>query len=95
MFSGVGLATMDFGLPEQFPCVAVETQHRLVRLRLLRGSQIDAVAYDDWRSMPSSGNLRFPQNVIRFAPFHRRRLARRCNAVAGWPTPLWPVGCGI
>ena len=95
LFSGVRLAAMHLGLPEQFSCVAFETEHGLVGFGAVGCRKVDAVAYDGGRSMSGSRYLCPPDNVVGFVPFHRRGLAGRCDAVSSWPAPLWPVGGGI
>lgn len=58
-----------------------------------RGEDKNAISPNDWRRRPSTRDLHFPPNILRFAPFERWVGSAR-NAVRRRSTPLRPVTLG-
>lgn len=92
MLAGISGGAVNFGLPNDFPIRAVETEDGLVLLRAVAGGEVNAIAHHRRRAVSTAGQGSFPQNVFGLAPLHWWILSRRGDAVAGWPTPRGPIG---
>ena len=94
MLSGVSVAAVYFGLPDEFPRVSIQAQHRLRLLPRIRRGEIDSITDNGRRPVPAAGHGRFPQNAFGFTPLNGRVLSGCSNAIARRSTPRRPVGRG-
>src|SRR4051812_46819186 len=82
---------MDCRLPELLSCSTIVTEDGLNLFLVVGSGQEHLIAHDRRRTVSTAGNGSFPEDTLRRAPFQRRFLLRRGNAIAVGAAPPGPV----
>ena len=91
---GIERAAVDDCFPERFAGGSIETEDKLLLLGFVGARHVDVIPHDDRCAVTPSTNRRAPDDVFRFAPFHRHRLTGGRVAIGGRAAPSRPVGGG-
>ena len=91
MFSQLSPAAVHLGLPNELSRASIQAEHRLRLLPLICRGKVNVIAHHRRRTVSTTGQRRFPQNVFGFTPLHRWVLSGRRDAVARGSTPGGPV----
>lgn len=83
---------MYLGRPEELARGAVQAKNALGLLVFVGGRQNYLLPKDDGGAVPAPGNLRFPKDVLRIAPFKGQVLSRGGHAVLPRAAPKGPIG---
>ena len=82
---------MYLGRPEELARGAVQAKNALGLLVFVGGRQNYLLSKDDGGAVPAPGNLRFPKDVLRIAPFKGQVLSRGGHAVLPRAAPKGPI----